>query len=93
MEHLGFEACLADPDVWMRPAIRANGQEYFEYVLLYTDDALVVSETPENIIRRQIGKYFHVKPNSIGPPSLYLGGGVRKVLLNNMAEAWAFSSS
>jgi hypothetical protein len=93
MEHLGFEACLADPDAWMRPAIRANGQEYFEYVLLYTDDALVVSENPETIIRRQIGKYFHVKPNSIGPPSLYLGGGVRKVLLNNMAEAWAFSSS
>ena len=43
MEHLDFTACLADPDVWMRPAIKSNGQEYYEYVLLYTDDDLVVS--------------------------------------------------
>ena len=93
MEHLGFTACLADPDVWMRPAIKANGKEYYEYVLLYTDDALVVSDEASDIIRNQIGKYFIVKKGSIGPPSRYLGGSVRKVLLNNGAEAWAFSSS
>ena len=26
MECLGFKACLADPDVWIRPTIRCNGQ-------------------------------------------------------------------
>ena len=93
MEHLGFQACLADPDVWMRPAVKSNGIEYYEYVLLYTDDALVISENAEAIIRRQIGKYFRVKPNSIGPPKIYLGGGVRKVELDNFVHAWAFSSS
>ena len=93
MEYLGFESCLADPNVWMRPAIKANDQEHFECVLLCTDDVLVALENPKNTIRRQIGKYFHVMPNSIGSPSLHLGGGVRKVFLNNMAEAWAFSSS
>ena len=93
MEHLGFTACLADPNVWMRPAIKSSGQEYYEYVLLYTDDALVVSDEAEDIIRNQIGKYFVVKKGSIGPPTRYLGGSVRKVLLDNMAEAWTFSSS
>ena len=93
MEHLGFTVFLADPDVWMRPAIKSSGQEYYEYVLLYTDDALVVSDEAEDIIRNQIGKYFVVKKGSIGPPTRYLGGIVRKVLLDNMAEAWTFSSS
>ena len=30
MEHLGYESCKADPDVWMRSATRADGQDYFE---------------------------------------------------------------
>ena len=77
----------------MRSAIRANRKECFECILFHTDDALVVSENPDNTIRRKIGKYFHVKPNSIVPPSKNLGRGARKVFLNNMAESRAFSSS
>ena len=44
MEFLDFKSCLADPDVWMRPAIKSDGNTYYEYILLYVDDALVVSE-------------------------------------------------
>ena len=58
MSHLGFEACLTDPNVWMRPAIKANDQEYFECVLLCTDDVLVASENPESTIKRQINFFF-----------------------------------
>ena len=68
-----------------RTAIKANGQEYFECALLHEDDAFVVIS--ENSIRKQIGKYFHVKPNSVGPPSVCLGGGTRKALSNNASEA------
>ena len=83
MRHLKFEPCLADPDVWMRPAIKADGTEYYEYVLLYVDDALCISESAEDILRHEIGKYFKLKEPSIGPPKLYLGGSVRKVQLDN----------
>ena len=93
MRHLNFEACLADPDVWMRPAVKANGQDYYEYVLLYTDDTLCISENAEHILRNEIGKYFELKEESIGPPKLYLGGHMRKVTLENDVEAWAFSST
>ena len=58
MGHLGFEACLANPNAWMWPAIRANGQEYFEYALLHTDNTLVLLENQETIRRRQIWKIF-----------------------------------
>ncbi|CAJ1930019.1 unnamed protein product [Cylindrotheca closterium] len=93
MRHLGFKSCPADPDVWMRPAIKADGQEYWEYILLYTDDCLRVSEHPEQTLRNQVGKYFLLKDKSIGPPKIYLGGNVRQVTLDHGAKAWAFGSS
>ena len=74
MSHLGFTPCRADPDVWMRPALKADGSEYWEYVLIYTDDTLVVSENGETLLRTEIGKYFELKEESIGPPDIYLGG-------------------
>ena len=39
MKHLGYESCLADPDLWMRMAKKDNGDSYYEYLLLYVDDA------------------------------------------------------
>ena len=42
----------------MRPAIKSDGNEEYEYVLLYTDDALVVSENAESILRDELGKHF-----------------------------------
>jgi hypothetical protein len=93
MRHLDFVSCPADPDVWMRPGKKADGSAYWEYLLLYTDDALCVSETPENTLRNDLGKFFELKEGSIGPPKIYLGGGVRKVQLDDNVKAWAFSSS
>ena len=93
MRHLGFESCLADPDVWMRPAMRADGTEYWEYVLLYTDDTLVISECGEKVLRNEIGRYFELKEESIGPPDIYRGGRLRRVQLDNGVNAWAFGSS
>jgi hypothetical protein len=40
MRHLNFVSCPADPDVWMWPAKRSDGSDYYEYILLYTDDCL-----------------------------------------------------
>ena len=93
MHFLNFKSCPADPDVWMRPSIKSDGTTCYDYVLLYTDDALVISENAENILRNEIGRYFELKEESIGPPTLYLGGRMRKVQLENGVWAWAFGSS
>ena len=69
MRHLGFTSSLADPGVWMRPTIKNDGSYYYKYIiLLYTDDALVISQNTENILRRDVGSYFDLKEESIGPP-------------------------
>ena len=60
---------------------------------MYTGDVRVVGTDDEWILRAGIGKYFELKEESIGPPTIYLGGHLRKVELTNGVKAWAFSSS
>ena len=93
MHHLKFKSCPADPDVWMRPKVKTDGSEYWEYALLYTDDVLVISEDGEKVLRNEVGKYFELKEKSIGPPEIYLGGRMREVTLENGVKAWSFGSS
>ena len=92
MEMLGYESCLADPDVWFRPASRSDGSNYYEYILLYVDDMLAISMNPKGCIE-EIGEFFKMKPESVGPPDIYLGGKVSKVTLPNGVEAHAYSAS
>lgn len=93
MEQIGFKSSKGDPDVWYRAATKSDGTEYYEYVLLYVDDCLVVSENAELILREEIGKYWHLKESSIGKPQIYLGGKCREVELDNGTKCWAFGSS
>ena len=92
MHHLDFRSCPADPDVWIRPVKNGDGSPYYDYVLLYVDDALVISDNAESILRNEIGRYFELKEVSIGPPKMYLGAGIRKVKLDNGMDAWAATS-
>jgi hypothetical protein len=50
MSDLGFTPCQADPDVWMKMATKPDGFQYWEYVLIYVDDILAVSDCPSKIM-------------------------------------------
>ena len=93
MNHVGFKSCLADPDVWMRKAEKPDGSKYWEYVLIYTDDCLCISHKGEHVLREEIGKYFNLKEESVGPPTIYLGAKVGYVTLDNGVNAWSLGSS
>ena len=88
-----FKSKGDDTDVWMRPDTQKGGTLVYEYVLLYTNDCLVVSENAESILKKEIGCYFELKPYSIGPPSLYLGSHIRDTTLDARIKAWKFSST
>ena len=64
MRHLEFDRSLADPDIWMRPAKKSNGSSCYEYILLYTDDVLVISANAESVLWNVIGRYFDLKESS-----------------------------
>jgi hypothetical protein len=93
MQQLGYSPCLADPDVWLRPAKQPDGTDCYEYVLLYVDDALAIGVEAENMLRGEIGRFFELKEDSIGPPKIYLGARMREVVLDNGVKAWGVSSS
>lgn len=44
MKFSNFCPSPVDPDVWMQPAMKANGTSYYEYILLYLCYALAISE-------------------------------------------------
>lgn len=48
---LGFQSSLTDPGVWLRAATKADGEQYYEYVLMYVDDILTISCDAESILR------------------------------------------
>ena len=89
MEMLGYRSCLADPDLWIREAVSDKGNKYYEYMLLFVDDCLCVSEHP----REDLEEDFPMKPNFIEAPRIYIGAKIRKVKLPNGVEAWAMSMS
>jgi hypothetical protein len=74
LHQLGFTSSLADPDVWMRPATKENGEHYYEYLLVYVDDILAISVKPQ-LIMESIGKLYRLK-ESPGRPSKYLGADI-----------------
>ena len=88
---MGFKSCKADPDVWMRPGTIDDGSEYWQYVLLYTDDILVIMCDPKTFLRQEIGSRFTLKESSIGPPTQYLGNKVSEVVLEIGRSAWSFN--
>ena len=72
--------------------MKADGTEYWQYVLLYKYDILSVMEEPEKFLREEVGKRFTLKEKSIVPPTQYLGSKVSEVTMSNGTKCCSFSS-
>jgi len=92
LQHLGFTSCLADPDVWFRAAKKADGFEYYEYVLVYVDDLLVLSHQPD-IIMKSLEDFYWLK-DGYNKPDHYLGAQIKEWRFPEDANKvmWAISS-
>jgi hypothetical protein len=73
---LNFKPTIADPDIWYRPACKLNGFEYYEYILVYVDDILVLSHAP-SLIMETLKKAYHLKDEP-SIPTTYLGATIRQ---------------
>ena len=91
MRQLGYESCLADPDLWMKAEVRPDdGFKYYSYILCYVDDILVIHHDAMKVIH-QIDKYMTIKPSSMGDPDIYLGAKLSKMTMANNVWCWALS--
>jgi len=89
---LEFTPCRADQDVWMRKAVKLTGETYWEYVFIYTDDVIAMSEDPRKILS-DMNRHFLLKEDSIGPPTRYLGANISKYHIpGDDKPKWAIGS-
>jgi hypothetical protein len=87
---LNYQPTKGDPDVWIRPAIKSNGFEYYEMVLVYVDDILCISEQPE-LTMKGIQATFKLKDDKIEEPEMYLGAQLSQKIISGV-ECWTMSS-
>ena len=50
MDDLGFKSFKADPDVQFMLSKQANEDKYYQYVLLYVYDCLVISDRANSLL-------------------------------------------
>ena len=74
---MNFEMCLADNDIWYKESTKENGEKYYSYICIYVDDILICSGKPKRYMDK-LGEIFHLKPESVKVPDVYLGADVRK---------------
>ena len=88
---LRFRPTRGDPDVYIREATRPNGQRYYEWMLTYVDDILLMSHDPKPTVEA-LQKQFRLKEDSLGAPNRYLGASIKIFTDASGYESWAISS-
>ena len=91
LRDIGFKGCKADPDVWLREAVKPDGTKIYEYVLCYVDDCIFQGLDPKAFMDR-LGKVYTLKEGSVKEPDAYLGADISKMVMSNGDVAWALSS-
>ena len=91
MRDVGFTSCKADPDVWMRPAVKPDGTKIYEYVLCYVDDLITQGLDPKGFMD-WLETIYKLKEGSIKSLEAYLGADISAMELSNGKKAWAMSS-
>ena len=67
LRDLGFQPCVAEPDIWFR----RNGDVY-EYIGVYVDDLAIVAKNPKSLTDKLMNQ-FGFKLKGTGPMSFHLG--------------------
>ena len=80
--------------MYRRAFSKPCGFKYYEYILVYVDDVLIISHAPEDHLKL-IQATYKLNPASIGPPTRYLGADVEKLTRPGNPtghEYWSFSA-
>ena len=78
LHKMGYNPSKADPDVWLRPAVKSDGFEYYKLVLYYVNDVLSMSADPDEATLRGLQSVFKLKDDKIAEPAIYLGAQLEK---------------
>ena len=71
LKELGYVPSKVDTDVYMRAAVKPNGNKYYEYLIAYVDDIATYGINPLAHMDA-IKKRFKLKDRSVKEPKLYV---------------------
>ena len=91
LDEIGFKSRPADTNVWYRPEIKPDSEEYYEYELMYVDDILEISIDLTKILKSMEDKKVKYKKGKIAPLEMYLGERV-KIKMINGSMCWTITS-
>ena len=69
---LGYTPSSNDADVWLQPAIKPGGHKYYEYLLTYVDDIILVSHDPDTTMLG-LQSVVKLKNDKFSQPDSFLG--------------------
>ena len=88
---MSYVPSKADPDVWIRPAVRPNGSEYYDTALCYVDDVLVIAAEPMKTMDG-IRAVFKLKVDKSEKTNMYLGASLSELETDDGTKCWTMSS-
>ena len=71
--------------------MKYDGEEYYEYILMYIDDILAISMDPTSILMSMEGNTVKYKNGKIEAPEMYLRAKLKEKQLNGR-WCWTISS-
>lgn len=90
LRSMDFIPSYADPDVWYRPATKETGLEYYEYILVYVDEILVLSALPLPVMET-IHLAYQLKEDPAAPKD-YLGAKIKEWSIpNETRRVWSIN--
>ena len=78
---LQYTPSKADPDVWIKPAVKPDGTEYYAMILVYVDDCLHVHHDTKPLMDR-LNQIYRLKEEPC-EPDRYLGANIKKFIVGD----------
>ena len=91
LHDIGYTPSKACTDVWLRPAVKPDGAEYYEMVLCYIYDVFAISDMPMRTMDG-IRSVLKLKDDKTEDPDVYLGSKLSQVETETGTECWSMSS-
>ena len=93
IQELGFMSTKPDVDVYRRKSSKTDGTPYYEYLVVYVDDIICMSEDPSKWMNVLASRY---RLREVGIPKRFIGSDIkRKQYIDEngyQAFCWAFGS-
>ena len=91
LQEIGLNPTMVYPKVWIRSPMRLDGYKYYEMILVYVNNIMIVYHLGDEVARK-IGNFYKIKEGIQGLPTWYLGADTEKIQIKHGCEIWKTSS-